>query len=39
MGDPVVVTITSQYKVRFSDIGEAIEITAPAGAVEVAGKG
>jgi hypothetical protein len=39
MGDPVVVTITSHYKVRFTDIGDPIEITAPANAVEVAGKG
>jgi hypothetical protein len=39
MGDPVVVTTTLTYKVEFTDIGEPIEITAPAGAVPVAGKG
>jgi hypothetical protein len=39
MGDPVVVTITQHYKVTFTNIGEPIEITAPAGAGEIAGKG
>jgi hypothetical protein len=39
MEDPVVVTTTLTYKVTFTDIGEPIEITAPPGAVAVAGKG
>jgi hypothetical protein len=39
MGAPVVVTIRSSYKVEFTDIGEPIEITAPPGAVNIAGKG
>jgi hypothetical protein len=39
MGEPVIVTITSSYRVDFTDIGQPIAITAPAGAVSVAGKG
>ena len=39
LGAPTYVHITSDYKVEFTDIGAPIEITAPANAVDVAGKG
>jgi hypothetical protein len=39
MGEPVIVTIRSQYKVEFGDIGQPVVITPPPGAVAVAGQG
>ena len=39
LGDPVTVTTKSAYRVDFTDLGSPIVITAPLGAVAVAGKG
>ena len=39
LGEPQIVTITTSYKVEFTDLGKPIAIVAPAGAAKVAGKG
>jgi hypothetical protein len=39
LGEPVIVTTTSTYKVEFTDLGAAIDIVAPANAPKIEGKG